>query len=121
MKRAVISLSEPVAEEETRPAPERLLAGQPLQSVANYYSDASQQFHVGRWRSTAGKWRVSYTEHEFCHLLGGRVRLYDAAGKVQEFGAGESFVVPAGFNGIFEVLEPCEKLYAIFDESTQSR
>ncbi len=31
------------------PAPERLRAGNPRQTVWNHYSDPSQQFHVGFW------------------------------------------------------------------------
>ena len=29
--------------------------------------------------------------------------------------AGDSFVVPSGFGGSWEVLEDCRKLYAIFE------
>jgi uncharacterized cupin superfamily protein len=29
--------------------------------------------------------------------------------------AGDAFVVPAGFDGIWEVAEPCKKWYSIFE------
>ena len=58
---------------------------------------------------------MRYTEHEFCHLLAGRVRLVDAAGIEAMFGPGESFVIPAGFEGLWEVLEPARKLYAVYE------
>lgn len=108
------------AAESTAPAPERLLEGSPQQQIANVYADASQQFFAGRWSSSRGKWRVQYTEHEFCHMLEGRVRIVAASGRVSEFGPGQSFVVPAGFSGTWEVIEPATKLYAIF-EAAQSR
>lgn len=97
--------------------PGKLLAGTPTATVDNRYSDPSQQFHCGIWASTPGKWRVSYTEHEFCHLLEGRVRLTASDGASVEFRAGDAFVVPAGFAGTWETIEPARKYYAIFEKS----
>jgi len=65
------------------------------------------------WSSTAGKWRVRYTEHEFCVLFEGRVRIESVTGEKHDFRAGDAFVVPAGFEGIWEVTEPCKKWYSI--------
>jgi uncharacterized cupin superfamily protein len=106
---------EGAAAEPSAPPPDRLLDGDPRQLVQIVYSDPSGQFFVGRWRSTRGRWRVAYREHEFCHLLSGRVRLVSASGTERSFGPGASLVVPAGFAGSWEVLEDCEKLYAIFE------
>lgn len=94
---------------------DRLIAGSPEQSVRNLFADATGQFFVGFWSSTPGSWRIRYTESEFCHLLEGRVRLTDSQGSSWLFTAGASFVVPAGFTGTWEVLEPARKLYAIFE------
>ena len=94
---------------------ERLVSGTPMQSVANAYSDASSAFHCGVWEGGAGAWRVAYTEHEFCHMLQGRVRMRGDDGSDVTFAAGDSFVIPAGFEGIWEVLEPARKLYAIYE------
>lgn len=100
---------------ESAPAPERLLAGSPKQVVQNFFSDPTGQFHCGIWESTAGRWRVKYSEHEFCHVTHGRVRISDAYGRSKEFGSGASFVIPAGFEGEWHVLEPMKKFYAIFE------
>jgi uncharacterized cupin superfamily protein len=108
------------AADQVSPAADRLLAGSPQQEIRNVYADPSQQFFAGRWSSTAGCWRVRYTEHEFCHMLAGRIRIVADTGTVSEFSAGDSFVVPAGFAGTWEVIEPATKLYAIF-EAAQSR
>jgi uncharacterized cupin superfamily protein len=97
--------------------PARVLSGTPRATVDNRYSDPSQQFHCGIWSSTPGKWRVSYTEHEFCHLLEGRVRLTADDGAAIEFRAGQAFVVPSGFVGTWETLEPARKYYALFERS----
>ena len=104
--------------ESTRPAVERLLEGDPAQSIWNVYSDPSKQFHAGKWSSGIGSWRVRYSEHEFCHLLAGRVRITADSGRCCSFEAGDSFVVPAGFSGVWAVLEAATKLYVIFEPRT---
>jgi hypothetical protein len=104
--------------EAASPAPDRLVAGTPRQLITNYFSDPTQQFHSGRWSSTRGKWRIRYTESEFCCLLQGRVALENSAGQRWEFGVGEGFVVPAGFEGTWEVIEDCTKFYALFEART---
>lgn len=97
---------------------ERLVAGQPLQAVANACSSADDAFHCGIWEGDAGAWRVRYTEHELCHMLAGRVRITGEDGAAREYAAGESFVIPAGFSGVWEVLEPARKLYAVYEPVT---
>jgi uncharacterized protein len=101
--------------ESVNPAPENILAGIPRTRVSNQYSDARQEFFCGFWTSTAGKWRVRYTEYEFCGIVEGRVRIEAASGERYDFKAGDAFVVPAGFEGIWEVSEPCKKWYSIFE------
>ena len=94
---------------------ERLVSGNPMQSVANAYSDASNAFHCGVWEGEVGAWRVAYTEHELCHMLAGRVRLRGNDGSDTTVVAGDSFVIPAGFEGTWEVLEFARKLYAVYE------
>ena len=93
----------------------RLVSGQPTQAVANAYSSADQCFHSGIWEGDVGAWRVRYTEDELCHLLTGSVRMIDHEGRETTVTAGDSFVIPAGFEGIWEVLEPARKLYAVYE------
>ena len=104
----------------TQPAPERLLAGDPRHAVRNYFSDPTGQFFAGTWESTPGRWRVRYTENEFCHLIRGNVRIEDEHGGVWSFQAGDSFVIPAGFSGVWQVLESTLKLYVVFEPAKQT-
>ena len=116
MTSRIIPLSAAVdAEVSTQPA-ERLLAGSPQQSISNYFTDPSGQFFAGRWSSTRGKWRVRYTENELCVMTAGKIVLTGEDGAVNSFGAGDAFVVPAGFSGTWEVLVDCTKIYAIFEK-----
>ncbi len=113
----IVSFQPLPAAEVGAPAPDRVIAGSPRQEIRNVYADPTRRFFAGHWSATPGKWRVAYTEHEFCHMLAGRVRVVSAAGLVSEFGAGDSFVVPAGFAGTWEVVEPATKLYAIYESA----
>jgi uncharacterized protein len=97
------------------PEPDRVLEGHPAHRAWNAFTDATRQFFYGRWSSSPGKWRVRYTENELCVITAGRVAIESAAGERQTFVAGDAFVVPAGFEGTWNVLEECSKLYAIFE------
>jgi uncharacterized protein len=99
----------------SKPAADQLLGGSPEHVVHNFFSDRTGRFHSGVWESTEGRWRVSYSENEFCHIAKGRVRIEDATGRRWEFGEGGSFVIPAGFVGTWEVLEPVSKFYVIYE------
>ena len=103
----------PPAAEEGKPS--AVLAGDPTTRLQNYFTDQSGQFFAGIWESTVGKWPVSYSESEFCAILEGKCVLTDAAGKAETFVKGESFVIPSGFVGTWETMEPLKKLYAIFE------
>jgi uncharacterized protein len=115
MTASIVRLDAEVAWEESGPAPDRILQGEPVHRVGNAFTDASGQFFCGHWSSSPGKWRVRYTENELCVLTAGRVTIESAAGERQSFEAGDAFVVPAGFEGIWTVHEDCTKLYAIFE------
>jgi uncharacterized cupin superfamily protein len=95
--------------------PEKLIDGNPKQSVWNHYSDAAQQFHAGIWHSQIGKWRISYTEEEFCQILEGTSIITDQDGNAVTVSAGDNLVVPRGFVGTWEVVEPTRKIYVIYE------
>ena len=111
----IVAFRGPVETTSSVVEPAKLLAGAPRTTLANRYSDPSQRFHCGTWGSTPGKWRIEYSEHEFCYLLEGRVRLTADDGKSADYAAGDAFVVPAGFRGTWETIETVRKHYAIFE------
>jgi uncharacterized cupin superfamily protein len=111
----IVALDRLQTGESASPSPEKILAGIPRTRVSNQYSDDTQQFFCGLWTSTSGKWRVRYSEHEFCVVIEGRLRIESLGGERYEFRAGDAFVVPSGFEGTWEVVEPCKKWYAIFE------
>ena len=102
--------------------PDRLMPGSPLpaQFVRNLYTDGSGRFFAGIWRSGVGAWRVAYTEDELCVLTEGKLRITDEQGRSLTFTPGQCFVMPAGFKGVWEVLEPAAKFYAIYEHPVAS-
>ena len=95
--------------------PGNAISGNPTTQVQNYFTDGSGQFFAGIWESSVGKWPIRYTESEFCAVLEGKLVLTDATGKSETFAKGDSFVIPGGFVGTWETVEPVRKLYAIFE------
>ena len=103
------------ANEATMVAEGRLIAGNPSQDVANLFSDPGGQFHCGIWEAEPATWRVSYSEYEYCHMLEGRILICEDGGTETVVAAGDSFIVPAGFAGTWQVLEKARKVYVIFE------
>jgi len=104
--------SEPI---EYLPAPEKIVSGHPRQRVWSQYTDASQKFSVGIWECEPGAWRIRYTEEEYCRVVMGRSLLTSADGVVREVVAGDEFVIPRWFEGVWEVLERTRKVYVIYE------
>lgn len=98
--------------------PEKLVSGNPKQTVWTHYTDPSRQFFVGIWRSEPGKWRISYTEEEFCLMLEGTSVVTSEDGQSVTVRAGESFVIPRGFVGTWEVVEPTTKRFVIYEAAS---
>ncbi len=105
------------APEYDHPRPERLVRGNPRRTTWNHFTNASGEMFAGVWQCEAGSWRIEMgpTEDEFFFVTAGRCRLIDEAGVAVEAGPGEALVIPAGFKGVFDVLEPMQKYYVIVD------
>jgi len=112
----IVSFQDPLPPAESyRPDPVKVLAGDPVQSVANVFASADGRFNCGIWEGQPGRWRVNFTENEFCHLLAGKVVVTGRDGTSRTFVAGDAFVMPAGFEGTWDVVEPARKLYAVYE------
>ena len=81
------------AAEHYRPAAEKVLKGDPEQSVRNHYGSPCGQFSSGIWEGAVGQWTVNYTEHEYCEILQGVSVLRDAEGNAKTVRAGDRFYV----------------------------
>ncbi len=99
-------------------APEKLVAGNPRQTAWVHYTDVSGRFMAGIWHSERGCWKILYTEEEYCQLLEGVSVITDQAGVAVTVRAGDEFVIPAGFSGTWEVVEPTRKRFVIYEPGT---
>jgi uncharacterized cupin superfamily protein len=99
------------------PREERRLAGDPERTTWNHFTNSSGEVYAGVWASEIGSWRIVFgeTEDEFFFVTEGRCRIVDEAGNAVEAGPGDSLVIPAGFRGVFEVIEPMKKHYVIVE------
>lgn len=97
-------------------ASDRLVSGNPLQSIWLEYEDPTKQFSVGIWASEVGEWRIRYTEEEYCRILEGRSVITDEAGRSVTVVAGTEFTIPAGFVGTWRVEEPTRKRFVIHEK-----
>lgn len=105
-------LPEPVS---WRPPAERIVAGDPAQRAWNLHSSADGRFHAGIWECAVGKWRVVFTEQEFCQILAGEIVVTSDDGSTRTFRAGDAFVSPAGFTGCWDVRVPARKYYVTYE------
>ncbi len=93
---------------------EKCIRGQPKQRTWNHFTSSDGKFFSGLWEAEPGCWRISYTEDEFCRIVSGRSILRGSDGAEIELSAGDNFVIPAGFEGEWEVVETTKKIYAIY-------
>lgn len=98
-------------------APEKLITGNPKQTLWMHYTDPTRQYVVGLWRSEPGKWRIRYTEEEYCRMQEGVSVITDEAGHALTVRAGDEFVVPRGFVGTWEVVETSTKRFVIYEKT----
>ncbi|AZO06946.1 MULTISPECIES: cupin domain-containing protein [unclassified Mesorhizobium] len=103
---------EAVEPEAGAPASDRVISGDPKFRTWNV-EERDGGLYAGIWEATPGKWRISYDEWEFCHILSGVSVIAEDGGEPRTVRAGDSFVLRPGFKGTWEVLETTRKEYVI--------
>ncbi len=116
----VVAFSEPPFTESQRrlaDLPERVVEGDPHHVTQMRFESPDGKLIAGTWTSTPGKWHAFTERDEFCYIVSGHCRLIDADGQAKSFRAGDSFLIPNGFRGYWEVLETTTKHFVIRDHS----
>ena len=104
---------------EDRPDCARTIGKPPRRLTSERYSAEGGALSMGDWACEVGAWRIKFhsRRHEFFQVLEGHVRLTDADGKVRDYRAGDACIIPAGFEGLFEVVEATRKRYVMLDRT----
>ncbi len=95
--------------------PDRVVAGDPHHDTQMRFTSPDGKLIAGTWTSTPGKWNVFTDRDEFCVFLSGHAQLISEDGIIQDFRAGDSFLIPNGFCGFWNVLETTVKHFVIRD------
>ena len=109
-----VPLSAPAIDQ---PREDRREVGCPTRETWTLYESGPDGVAAGIWICEVGRWRIAFAprKHEYFFVLEGRLRLHDQAGGVTELVAGQGAVIPGGFEGAFEVLEPVRKHFVVVE------
>ncbi len=108
----IVDFSQPAKQTfDYAPKTEALIAGDPQQRAEVQFESPCGQLSAGTWASAIGKWNVNFTESEYCEMLEGVSVLRDESGNERTVRAGDRFLIPAGFKGTWEVVEPSKKVF----------
>lgn len=111
-----ISFSDPAPEPTIDfPRVDRRMTGVPRRQTWLFHEDAASGGSFGVWTCEVGHWRIEFApdKSELFHVLEGRCAIHDAQGGAKFYGPGDTCVIPAGFSGSFEVIEPIRKIFAL--------
>lgn len=101
------------------PRPERREQGNPERHTWTLYEPNAGDLSAGIWECEPGRWRIVFApdEDEYFFVLQGHVRIHDLNGGTTDVKAGEAAVIPAGFEGSFEVIERVRKHFVVINRS----
>ena len=89
-------------------------SGDPQMSGRILYKNAEETVEGGVWACSPGGWTVTdRLDTETVQILSGLARLSDAGGSSVDLGPGDILVLPKGWSGRWDVLEPVRKLYVL--------
>jgi hypothetical protein len=111
MASAFAKLTRTGPSETERPAPDRLLSGDPVFKTWNL--EETDGLYCGIWQATPGKWRVSYDEWEYFSILEGHSILTPEGAPPVDLRAGDRYIIRPGFEGTWEVRQTTIKDYVI--------
>ena len=100
-----------ITPEVTRPDPGKVVSGDPVHST--WSREDRDGLYCGMWQTTPGKWRISYDEWEYFHILEGHSVVTEDGGEPVHLKAGDRLILRPGFKGTWEVLETTRKDYVI--------
>lgn len=105
-------LAAPGPARESKPMPDRLIAGDPSYRTWEIAAAGHKDIRTGIWEATPGVTRsIKGETWEYCTILSGVVVLTEDGGIPRRFSAGDTFVLRPGFVGTWQTLETVRKLW----------
>ena len=84
------------------------------------YRSADGKFTVALWESGPGVLQTdAYPHDEYCLVLAGHLVVTNRGGRREEFGPGDTFVIPKGWAGTWNMTTRFKKQYVAFEETQQ--
>lgn len=82
------------------------------------YRSADRKFTVALWESSPGVLKTdAYPHDEYCLVLEGRLIITNRSGRREEFNPGDTFVIPKGWAGVWDMTTRFKKQYVAFEET----
>lgn len=100
------------------PAESMRVDGNPRRTTSEYFAAASHGVRTGLWESEVGAYRLEFPagKHEVFHVLSGEIHVTAEGAPDQVFKAGDTGVLPAGFRGVFRIVEHARKVYVVTEQ-----
>ncbi|WP_321811907.1 MULTISPECIES: cupin domain-containing protein [unclassified Burkholderia] len=116
MNKFTIVKAQQIAVAELTPRGQRAGADKGDPQIATQALAENATGNLGIWECQPGGWPiVNRPDTEFTYILSGRATLTDdASGEVVEIGAGDLVILPPGWTGRWDIIEPVRKVYAIY-------
>lgn len=100
---------------EATPKPTATTPGQ-LESGVAAWTSPDGTTETGVWEASPGSFTARRDGfHEVCQILSGRATIVTDGGDTVEVAAGDLFVTPAGWSGVWHVHEQLRKTYVTID------
>ncbi|VVD79215.1 cupin [Pandoraea communis] len=103
------------------PADDMRINGTPRRASTPVIDFQAGSAGVGFWEAEFGAWKFAYPldRSEVFHVLKGTFSLEGENAPRQEFTAGDTGVIPAGFVGTLSVLEAVRKMYVLLPRAAR--
>ncbi|MBI3799030.1 MAG: DUF861 domain-containing protein [Deltaproteobacteria bacterium] len=80
------------------------------------YRSEDRKFTVALWESGPGVLKTdAYPHDEYCLVLAGHLIVTNRSGRREEFGPGDTFVIPKGWAGTWNMTTRFKKQYVAFE------
>ena len=82
------------------------------------YRSGDRKFTVGLWQSEPGVLQTDgYPHDEYCLALDGHLIVTNRSGRREEFNPGDTFVIPKGWAGTWNMTSRFKKQYVALEEA----